>query len=296
MKIQSLILFSVLFVCACQISQKAQINELPAKSDFNKETNTNIVERKEAEIEQPKKVDKSAFSSIKIRRTDNDKKFLLKVNVEYPQLKEAKNPRKFVFNQYVKKKVSEQIADFNKFLVNKNKEVKSKSKHEYEINLDFQAEYVSENFISILMNWDGYSGYLNQDVFPSTINFDLTKGKAIKLIDLFEPNSKYLEKLSETSFEKLKHTCLLCPCKDGTNADEPLPEGIVNDEDSGGMFALNKAVSAKEENFSNWSVTAEGLKITFHKYQVGPGCIGIIHIVIPFNDLQPILRKDLNFN
>lgn len=174
---------------------------------------------------------------------------------------------------------------------------KGKSKGEYEINLNYDVEYFSANFASVLMDWNGYSGYLNMDYFPSTINFDFKKGKVVELKELFESDKKYLEKISELSIEKLKRTCLMCPCKDGTSAGEPLPDGVVNNGNMiVGTFDLNEAVSAKKENFSNWSITTEGFEITFNKYQVGPGCIGIINIVIPFADLQPILRKDLNFN
>lgn len=90
--------------------------------------------------------------------------------------------------------------------------------------------------------------------------------------------------------------CLSCPCENGINAGDPLPEGKLNEVGQGGMFDLAEAVSANEENFSNWSITTEGVKITFNEYQVGPGCIGIIDITIPFGDLEAILRRDLNFN
>lgn len=297
MKLQSLILFAVLFVCACQVSQKAQITELSNAANTNQITIANTPENKQTKIEKAKLADDSRFSATKIKRTERKNGFLLNIDLSYPQFKKAKTSQEIQFNQYVKRQVDEQIADFNNFLVNeKLKEIKDKRGLEFEINLDYEFQYVSENYLSVLMNWNGYSGYLNMDYFPSTINYDLRKGKAVELENVFETNSKYVEKLSQLAIEKLKRTCLSCPCKDGTSAGEPLPEGVDNAESVGGMFDLNEAVSPKEENFSNWSIIAEGLKITFNEYQVGPGCIGIIDIIIPFDDLQPILRKDLNFS
>ena len=61
------------------------------------------------------------------------------------------------------------------------------------------------------------------------------------------------------------------------------------------MF-FERGTAPTEENYRNWSIVSEGLEITFGEYQVGPGCIGIIHIVIPFDSLKPFLKKDLNFN
>lgn len=296
MKIQSLILFSVLFVCACQIHQQAQTSEFSREINSNQTAIVNSSENKQTKIEKPKPVDGSKFSSLRIKKTIQKPKFFININIEYPKLKNAKTSPEIRFNQYVKKQVGEQIADFTNFLVDKEKEVTSKIRREYEINLDYKIEYVSDGFISALMNWNGYTGGMNYDVFPSTINYDLNKGKVIGLSELFEPESNYLEKLSEVSLERLKRTCLRCPCKDGTGSGRPLPEGVINDVNEGGMFNLSEAVSAKAENFGNWSITTEGLKITFHEYQVGPGCIGIVDIVIPFSDLQPILKKDLNFN
>ena len=296
MKLKTFLLFFASLFCACQIVQNAQPNEFSNEANSNR-SNTEIpIENKQSEKIQPKPVDDSRFSSVKINRTNSNKKFSLKIDVQYPQLKKPKTPPETKFNQYVKSKVDEQIADFNSFLVNeKLKEVNVKSKLEFEINLDYKIEYISESFTSVLMNWNGYSGYLNMDYFPSTINFDLKKGKPVELEELFETQTQFLEKISELSLKKLRRTCLSCPCKDGTTAGKSLPEGVDNENRPGGMFDLNEAVAAKEENFANWSITTEGLKITFNEYQVGPGCIGIIDIVIPFEDLQPILRKDLNF-
>ena len=295
MKLQILLLFYVLLFCACETSQKAQSNQISYEANFNQPTNVNAIENRQVEIEKPKLVDDSRFSPVKIKRADQGSKFSLNIDVEYPQLKKAKTPQEIKFNQYVKKQVDAQLLDFSGYLVDRHKERKSKG--EYEINLNYDVEYFSANFASVLMNWNGYSGYLNMNYFPSTINFDLKEGKAVELKELFESDTKYLEKISELSIEKLKRTCLMCPCKDGTNAGKPLPEGVSdNGNVTDGMFNLNEVVSAKEENFGNWSITTEGFKITFNEYQVGPGCIGIIDIVIPFADLQPILRKDLNFN
>ncbi|MDQ6788632.1 MAG: DUF3298 and DUF4163 domain-containing protein [Acidobacteriota bacterium] len=296
-------MFLALIACACQISQKAQISEFYNGTNSNQTAIVNLSKNK-TKIEKPKLVDDSRFSSVEIKRTEHKNKFTLKINVEYPQLKKAKNSQEKQFNQYVKKQVDAQILDFNKYLIER------KSKDEYEINLDYKIDYFSNDFISLLMNWYGYSGYLHMDNFPSTINFDLKKGKKINLAKLFEPHSEYLDKVSEESRKILKRTCLTCGCGDGISAGDTLPENLIKEAEDINQNATNansqihyqdslffkEGTEPKEKNYSGWSVTSEGLKITFDRYQVGPGCIGIIDILIPFNDLQSILRKDLNFN
>ena len=142
----------------------------------------------------------------------------MKINVEYPQLKKAKNQQEISLNQYIKTQVDKQLSDFNKFLVEKNSG--KVSDIEYEINLAYGINYFSNDFVSISMDWDGYSGYLNQDYFPATINYDLNKGKVIKLKDLFEPDSKYLNNIAEESRKILKRTCLSCGCGKEINAGD----------------------------------------------------------------------------
>lgn len=308
MKIQIVLILVAFFVCSCQISQKAQSNENPNAGVSNQNT-ANENENQQTKVGNSNEVDESRFSSVKINRTDKKKYFSLKINVEYPQLKNAKTLQEKKFNQYVKKQVDEQILDFTNHLSGRN--TKTNSGMEYEINLSYEINYVSKDFVSALMSWNGFSGYLNMDYFPSTINYDLRKGKMIALKDIFEPNTNYLNKVAEESRKILKRTCLMCGCGNGIKPGDPLPENLIKEAETknqnantdanskinyqDGLF-FGEGTKPKEENYSGWSITSEGLKITFGEYQVGPGCIGIIHIAIPFADLQPILRKDLNFN
>lgn len=310
MKLQTLLLFCFFLFTACSVNQKAQLKDFSNNANVKTNAAEIPIEAKQAEKTQSKKADDSRFSSVKIKRTDNAKKFFLRIDVDYPQIKKAKISQEIKFNEYVKKQVDEQLADFTKFLKEKETNVKTKVKREYEINLTYTIDYFSGNFTSVVMNWNGYSGYLNMDYFPSTINFDLKTGKIVEQKDFFEPNTKYLDELSKLSRQILKKTCLSCGCGNGINAGDPLPEKLIEEAERKNQNSNTNANSkityqdslffeegteAKEENFDNWSVTAEGLKITFGEYQVGPGCIGIIDIVIPFEDLQTILRKDLEF-
>lgn len=311
MKTKILFMFCLSVFCACQISQQAQstenINEVNSNQPtFTKEYQTNLINSKDL-----KPVDDSRFSSVKIDRTDLKDMYSLRMDIEYPQLKNPKTLQENKFNQCVKKQVDEQIADFNNFLVEvKQKEIKVKSRQEYYINLNYRVSYYSDSFTSIVMNWRGYSGYLNLDYFPSTINFDLKKGIEVELKDIFEPNSRYLDKVAEESKKILRRTCLSCGCGNGINAGDALPDNMLEEAETRNQTATNansqihyqdsmffeKGTEPTEENYNGWSIIFEGLEITFGEYQVGPGCIGIIHIVIPFDNLKPILSKDLNFN
>lgn len=306
MKLQILLLICACAFSSCQMAQKAQTSDFSNQTNINQQIETSA-SNKPPEVK--KTVDVSRFSSVKIKRTAQKNKFSLKIDVEYPQLKKAKTPPEIQFNQFIKRQVDEQISDFTEYLEDKEKNAKTKVKGEYEINLNYTVDYFSDSFTSVVMNWNGFSGYLNYDYFPTTINYDLKKGQTVEQKDIFEDGANYLGKLSETSRKVLKRTCLSCGCGEKINAGDPLPEDQIpkdeatnsqNSNSAANMFSVQGwyegGTEPEEKNFRNWSITAEGLKITFGEYQVGPGCIGIIDIVIPFSDLQPILRKDLNIN
>lgn len=210
MKFQVLFLLCVFFFWSCQISQDARTNEPTGESNVGQQA-VNSNEHVQSDVQTP--VDESRFSSVKIKRTDQKQRFSLNVDVEYPQLRSPKTPQETKFNQYVKKLVDDQILDFTKFLIDKEKDVTDKSKHEYEINLSYKFDYYSDNFTSILMSWNGYSGWLNMDHFPSTVNFDFGKGNEVGLKDLFEPNSNFLEKLSELALARLQRTLFIVPLR-----------------------------------------------------------------------------------
>jgi Protein of unknown function (DUF3298)/Deacetylase PdaC len=310
MKLSLLLLLYLSVFCACQADQTNQINRLSNNANSNPESTENASVNEPARKIQPKAVDVSRFDSVRIKRTDSYKRFFLKIEIEYPQLKKAETAQETKFNRLVKKQVDEQISDFTKFLREKEQNAKGKGKYQYELNLTYTIDYFSNAFTSVVMNWNGFSGYLNYDYFPSTINFDLKSGKVIEQKDIFEPDAKYLEELSKLSRRILNKTCLFCGCGEGINAGDPLPEETVKEfekkNQDANLNADSKTVDPKSiffksgtepeaGNFDNWNITSEGLKITFGEYQVGPGCIGIIDIVIPFKDLRAVLRKDLNF-
>ena len=287
MKNRTIVLICLLVIGgSCQLHQRAESESevTPAISPYQPVNSS----------PEPKVVDTAKFISVEIKRTDRNEGSSLDISVEYPQLSKPYTAGERAFNQFVKKHVDDQLKDFRKFLINRERDGKQKGDgmREFEINLDYTVDYYSERLTSVVMNWNGYTGGLNYDYFPSTITYDLQQGHAIELKDLFDPGAKYLDNLSKLSIGRLQRTCLSCGC-DGVNPGEPLPEGKINAIGQGGPFDLAESASAKEENFDGWSITPEGLKITFDEYQVGPGCIGIIHIVLPYSELKPDLRDDL---
>ncbi len=97
----------------------------------------------------------------------------------------------------------------------------------------------------------------------STRTFDLRTGAALSLAELFRPKSDYLAVLSQQSRRLLRPVL-------GSYLDPT-------------MFDPGTAPVAA--NFTAWSLTPFGLRITFQNYQVAAYAVGTPSIVIPYGAL-----------
>jgi len=97
-----------------------------------------------------------------------------------------------------------------------------------------------------------------------TLNYDLGQGRELALGDLFLPNSNYLEVISRYCIVEL--------------SKQPFFEGPFMD-----------GAQPTVENYRNWTLSPDGITITFDTYQVGPGAAGPQQVVVPFGEFTSIL-------
>ena len=55
---------------------------------------------------------------------------------------------------------------------------------------------------------------------------------------------------------------------------------------------ITKGAGADKDNFSNWNLTKKGLLITFEPYQVAAYAAGSQTVIIPYDKLKSVLKKD----
>ena len=55
---------------------------------------------------------------------------------------------------------------------------------------------------------------------------------------------------------------------------------------------IGRGAGANADNFQNWNLTKKGLMFTFDQYQVAAYAAGPQTVIIPFDKLKNILRKD----
>lgn len=102
------------------------------------------------------------------------------------------------------------------------------------------------------------------------LNYDLDKGRLLKLSDLFRPGSDYLSALSEYCIADLR-----------TNVEDWRERP---DDHSWEKGALPKA-----ENYTRWNLTKTGLRILFQEYEVASYAAGPQTVDIPWSVLKDLL-------
>lgn len=132
--------------------------------------------------------------------------------------------------------------------------------------IGYDVPLLTETLISIRFSVDYYmAGAAHPNHYFKVLNFDLQKGQEILFSTVFKDPSTALQQLSSL-------------CK--TNLDKPdfplFPEGL----------------EPKLENFENWNLTPDGLRISFDPIQVAPYAAGPQQVLIPYDEIRPLIKTD----
>ncbi|HRH43680.1 MAG TPA: DUF3298 and DUF4163 domain-containing protein [Pyrinomonadaceae bacterium] len=146
---------------------------------------------------------------------------------------------------------------------NEFKKGKPEKGEENYLESGYTIEFANDNIVSVQFGQESFSGGAHPNHSSQTLNFDLKNNKPIKLADLFKPNSKYLQKLSQLSKEGL-----------------------------GDNLQFEEGIAPVAKNFSDFLITKKGLLILFDEYQVAPYAAGPQEVLISYADLKEFLIKN----
>lgn len=217
-----------------------------------------------------RQLDLGGLKLITKEQSEENKKQKLSIQTAFPQLA-GSDARAEKFN----KAISEMIAKDLKGFKDENKEVIQETAARAEEGLGSSMEtrysvmYADKNLISLLFSTYSFTGGAHGNTATTPINYDLNRGEMLKLANLFQPNANYLKVISAYCIAAIK--------KRNINEDQ---EWIQN------------GAGPKAENYQSWSITPQGLVITFDAYQVAAYAVGPQEIVIPYSVLKPILKPD----
>jgi hypothetical protein len=199
--------------------------------------------------------------------------------VVYPQLEGATTPEQRAFNRYVDQLARREVGRFKTLC---QREAARRKERDtplgFGLRASYDISYASPELVSLTLTWASFTGYVNEDYSTTPITFDLERGRLVQLRDLFRRGSTYLEPISAFCVAELKATH---------------PELYPDVPHSAGkrvsvMWDLDKNAGPRPENYHTWNVTERGLEITFGEYQVGPGMLGLVTVLVPYEKLADV--------
>jgi uncharacterized protein DUF3298 len=212
------------------------------------------------------------------RVAENNKKLKYEIEAEYPQLTGSGSSNYEKFNQMVRGLIIGKVSQFRKEMVpEEGEDAGADALPEdmgSDLNIGYTLSLAQDDLISLDFGVGSYyRGAAHPNSYSETVNFDLKNGKSIKLADLFNPGSKYLQAISAYSIQDFK--------KQSKKADSMLDDDWIQ-----------RGAGPDAKNYQSWTISKKGLGINFDAYQVGPYAAGPQYVTIPYSALKDIIRVD----
>jgi hypothetical protein len=210
-----------------------------------------------------------------IKEENKKKKYAMAA--EYPQIEGSTAPGVEAFNREVSGFVTAEINEWKSTAGRDPDETDDSIGGDDDLTIRYDVMLANDDLASIIFFGSVYEhGAAHPNSYSKVINYDLKNNHALKLADLFQPNSNYLATISAYSIDDLKRQSK----KAGPD------ESMLDDEN------IEEGASAQEDNYRSWNITPKGLLVTFDAYQVGPYAAGPQSVVIPYAALKGIIRAD----
>jgi len=209
---------------------------------------------------------------------DSNKKLKYKIDVQYPQLSGSGSPNYEKFNQTVRGLVTKKVAAFKTEMAPDPDDppLTELESMDSDLNVGYTIALARDDLISVLLDVGSYSaGAAHPNSYSEVVNFDLRNGKQLKLADLFQPGSKYLQSIAAYCIADLK--------KQGKQKGE---DSMLDDD------WVQRGAEADPENYSSWTIGKKGLGIIFDSYQVAAYAAGPQHVLVPYSALKAMIKID----
>jgi Protein of unknown function (DUF3298) len=204
------------------------------------------------------------FAPRQIRAASRRLRYTIKAR--YPQaIGAARDARLIKLNQELLQLVTKGVNEFKGYFTTPEERLGPSGSY-------YESEYwttlVTVDVVSLAFGVSTYGeGAAHPNHNTIVFNYDLNAGRILKLSDLFKPNSNYLDVISRYTIAELKK-------KFAPDADTEW---------------IERGAGAKEENYKNWNLTRNGLKITFDPYEVASYTEGEHVVVVPYSVLKDLI-------
>jgi Deacetylase PdaC len=180
-------------------------------------------------------------------------------HVRYPQIASSKEPYIKKLNQRIKRLA----VDHYQWMLKPSKEDLRQYKKTFpdafnSSQVDYEIVLVTDSFLSIYLNSFDYGIGAGHSVQMSYVmNYDLKLHRELKLPDLFNPHTKYLEFIADYCTREMK---------------------------------LIEPLEPKATTFPTWNLTRDGIRFNFDACTVTGCADGARKVIIPFSALTSFLK------
>ena len=220
----------------------------------------------------------SGVEIVARRIKENNKKLKYEIEAVYPQLTGSGSPNYEKFNQTVRGLVTKKVSAFRTGTAPSPDDPPPTELESLgsDLNVTYTVALAKDDLISVVLEVSDYeAGAAHPNSYSEVMNFDLKNGKVLKLADLFQPGSKYLQSIAAYCIADLK--------KQGKQGQD----SMLEDEDW-----IQRGAAADAENYSNWTIGKKGLGIIFDPYQVAAYAAGPQHVLVPYSALKGLIKAD----
>lgn len=207
---------------------------------------------------------------------ESNKKLNYEIAAQYPQFSggaAAANSNFEKFNQAARATVAKEVSEFKKAMTpEEGAEPPPEGSMGSDLSVGYDVALAQDDLISVKFDIGSYyQGAAHPNSYSHVVNFDLKNGKAIKLADLFKPGAKYLQAISAFCIADLKK--------------QSSEKGLLEDQ-------IQEGAGPNAKNFQSWTISKQGLGITFDSYQVGPYAAGPQFVLVPYSALKDLIKPD----
>jgi Protein of unknown function (DUF3298)/Deacetylase PdaC len=201
---------------------------------------------------------------------EKDEKRGYEITAEYPEIVGLDSAAAQKFNSAAKSKAMTEIFEFRNSLEELEKMQEQLAEERRTGNyfeFGYSVAFANTDFISVSFGSSRYSGGAHPNSSSLSLNFDLNNGRELSISDLFLENSNYLRVISDFAITDLEK-----------QLESPDDEWI------------RRGAGPDLENFKSWTLSKDGLNLTFDQYQVAAYVYGPQEVLIPFANLRNVLR------
>lgn len=170
--------------------------------------------------------------------------------------------------QTPKMELEQKVAPYTKAFLSLDEEIKALSAN-HSISLMIKPKILKSegSLVTVVLNSSHYLGGAHGSTSQTYLNFDLDTKKQVQLKDIIEKDK--LKQLDEKAYEAFK--AWIIESEIATNVDE---------YEQAWKFKLS----------DNFNLDKKGLILQYGEYEIGPYVVGLPRLIIPYDQLQGILK------